>query len=297
MDDLQEVLVAEEHRLQAKGGGSSNQVHGEEAFFTKGRFKGKNKSKQDHGGHSSSLDGRKKDKSKYKCFYCGIKGHFANDCYKTKKDLGEKQRNLTMEEDEEHSNESLVMTSCFLTNLGEIYPWWIDSGASSHMTRHKEYFTSLLSYEREGKIIYMANDGECDIKGIGSILISLSTNRNATLENVLFIPSITKNLLSVSQMVDKGLEVKFVGEACLISKNGSLIAKGKRHGNLFKIDGGVITRREGFVAREQISTQEVWHRRLGHPNFRSLEIMAKKELVLGLPKSFSSKNIVCEHCE
>ena len=78
VDDLQEVLVAEEHRLQAKNGGSSNQGQ-EEAFFTKGRFKGKNKSKQDHGGHSSSFDGKKKDKSKYKCHCCGIKGHFAND--------------------------------------------------------------------------------------------------------------------------------------------------------------------------------------------------------------------------
>ena len=160
-----------------------------------------------------------------------------------------------MDEEEQHLSESLVMTSCLLTNLGDIDPWWIYGGASSHMTRHKEYLTSLMTYEGEGKIIYMANDGQCDIKGIGTIPISLSTNRNATLENVLFISSINKNLLSVSQMIDKGLDVEFLGDFCLINKKESLISKGKRHGNLFKLDACVISNHEGLVAREQMSNQ------------------------------------------
>ena len=115
-----------------------------------------------------------------------------------------------------------MMSSKLLTNQVGSDPWWIDSGEISHMTSHKEYFHSLVAYGDQKKVIYTANDGECVIEGIGSIFITLSSSRKAKMENVLFIPSITKNLLSVSQMIDNGLGVEFIGDACLISKNGAI---------------------------------------------------------------------------
>ena len=45
-----------------------------------------------------------------------------------------------------------------------------------------------------------------------------------------------------------------------------------------------------------MSRQELWHKRMGHPNFRSLEAMAKNCIVLGLPSTLPYINHVCEHC-
>lgn len=101
VNDLQEILVAEEHRLQAKGGGASTQGGDEEALFTKGKFKGK-WSKQgslEHGKHSSSLQSRKQDKSKFKCFYCGVKGHFANECHKKQNARSRLRSNVLLGDD------------------------------------------------------------------------------------------------------------------------------------------------------------------------------------------------------
>ncbi|KAJ7297783.1 hypothetical protein O6H91_Y036400 [Diphasiastrum complanatum] len=228
--DLQEILINEEYRLQARGGSTSTLQ--EDAMFTKGKFKGKTESKWSKGQDQvdASSSGKEKDRSKLKCFYGGIKGHFSSECDKKKRDQGDKQGNLTLDEDgldvQDANDDAFVMSSCMLANDEDLDPWWIDSGASSHMTFHKEYFTSLLAYGDDKRVIYMTNDGECAIKGIGTIPISLSTNRNVHLEDVLFIPSITKNLLSVSQMLSKGLRVEFDGVACLIKtrREGGLVA-------------------------------------------------------------------------
>jgi hypothetical protein len=50
------------------------------------------------------------------------------------------------------------------------------------------------------------------------------------------------------------------------------------------------------VTKEEVSKQEIWHKRMGHLNFKALEVMAKREVVLGLPKSLTCLKHVCEHC-
>ena len=183
--------------MQAKHGGTSNHG-GEEVLFSKGKNRDKSKVKSkdtlDGKGYSSPSGGKQGDRSKLKCFYCGKKGHFSNECLKRKRELGLKQGNLIHSEDEhDGACDTLMMSSKLLTNQVGSDPWWIDSGASSHMTSHKEYFHSLVAYGDQKKVIYTANDGECVIEGIGSIFITLSSDRKEKMENVLFIPSITEN--------------------------------------------------------------------------------------------------------
>ena len=123
------------------------------------------------------------------------------------------------------------------------------------MTCHKEYFSSLCTYDGEKDVIYTANDGECAIKGIGTIPITLSSNRNINSRDVLYnvIPSITKKLFSVSQMLDKGLDVEFCDYACLIKKNDVVVARGKRQGKLFKLDANVNAKEVACMMNVQIS--------------------------------------------
>ena len=52
-------------------------------------------------------------------------------------------------------------------------PWWIDSGASSHMTSHAEYF-SKLDYTHDGNI-YTVDSTPNAIIGKGDIHVQLHT--------------------------------------------------------------------------------------------------------------------------
>ena len=120
LEDLQQVLVAEEHRMQAKHGGTSNHG-GEEVLFSKGKNMGKIKVKSkdtlDGKGSSSSSSGKQGDRSKLKCFYCGKKGHFSIECLKRKREQGEKQGNLIHSKDEhDGACDTLMMVSKLLTN-------------------------------------------------------------------------------------------------------------------------------------------------------------------------------------
>ena len=113
-------------------------------------------------------------------------------------------------------------------------PWWIDSGASSHMTSKREFFSFLLSYEGPIKSIYTTNDEACKIEGVGCIPLCLGSSKKINIEGVLYIPTITKNLLSVGQMVDNGYNVDFASNECFIRNKGNIVAKGTRLGKLYK---------------------------------------------------------------
>ena len=60
--------------------------------------------------------------------------------------------------------------------------------------------------------------------------------KNNCIKNVLHVPTITKNLVSVDQIVEQGMEVRFNKDGCFIEKDGRVIAKGRRDGRMFILD-------------------------------------------------------------
>ena len=73
----------------------------------------------------------------------------------------------------------------------------IDSRASNHMVSSRESFTTLTLSERPS--INMGYDSQIPVVGIGSIKI-----QHGEFKNVLYVPSLAKNMLSVNQMTHRG---------------------------------------------------------------------------------------------
>ena len=83
--------------------------------------------------------------NKIKCDYCKKKGHIAWDCYKKKRDDAEKEKgNLANQYKENEYNVTLPEIALKLSRDNDKSDWWIDSGASQHMTHEK---SNLLNYE------------------------------------------------------------------------------------------------------------------------------------------------------
>ncbi|KAF8399800.1 hypothetical protein HHK36_015671 [Tetracentron sinense] len=140
-------------------------------------------------------------------------------------------------------------------------PDWIpDTGASSHMTNNPGIFTALRPYNGGDKII-IGNGQSLSISHIGDA--SVPTNSGSLhLKNVLLVPKITKNLLSVGQLTDeKCCMFEFDSRGFVIKdqKSRKVLARGIRDGNLYSL--GQEKRQALFSSRHRKTSEVVWHQR------------------------------------
>ena len=176
--------------------------------------------------------------------------------------------------------------------------WLLDSGASKHITAFADNFVELKSVS-DGQMVEIAN-GDCvPIQGIGTVKVDLgngSKTKSITLHDVLFIPSIKRNLLSVSQIVKSGTDVVFSENKCKFIDNGNVFLSTdvKRH-NVF-----VLNAERNGVEKALISIHdsewEVWHQRFCHLSYGKLEFMKKNDSVDGLELVSATKPSDVQSC-
>ena len=83
--------------------------------------------------------------------------------------------------------------------------WFIDSDASNHMTSHQEWFRELREPDRPG-YVETGDNTTHPIRHIGNVPFGKKGNQTF-IKNVLHVPTITKNLVSVSQIVEQQMQV------------------------------------------------------------------------------------------
>jgi len=88
--------------------------------------------------------------------------------------------------------------------------WYLDSGCLRHMTGDAKKFNKI-SYKASGHVTYGDNN-KGKILGVGKVTSSSST----VIKNVLLLEGLKHNLLSISQLCDKGPKVIFESNHCLI---------------------------------------------------------------------------------
>lgn len=188
--------------------------------------------------------------------------------------------------------DNLALYSALSTQTSNRYSWVIDSGASRHITGFKENLDSFIETCREE--VTIGDDTSYPIMGIGNCLIQLKSGITLQLSDVLYVPSIKQNLVSISALEDKGYRITFMeGKVLAWPKNSNLkqaYTIGIRHECLYKLDT------TSLQALSVASTDpcELWHRRLGHLNFQTLSSMFN--LVVGLPNLPLKHEGVCKGC-
>ena len=75
--------------------------------------------------------------------------------------------------------------------------WWIDTGATRHVCSDKKMFSTFEPIETREKV-FMGNSVTSDIKRQGKVVLNLTSGKELTLTNVLYVPEIRKNLVSGS---------------------------------------------------------------------------------------------------
>jgi len=87
--------------------------------------------------------------------------------------------------------------------------WLIDSGASRHFTGYKEALSNLIEKKTNLEII-LGDNATYPVKGIGTVTLHLNRGQTLHLQELLYVPDLKKNLVSISMMEDKGFKVAFI---------------------------------------------------------------------------------------
>ena len=113
--------------------------------------------------------------------------------------------------------------------------WCVDTGASNHICNSLQEFhqTRQLS---DGEIYIFLGDGtRVSAVAVGDVSISFGRNSILVLKDSLYIPSIRRNLISVSRLVDNGYSVYF-SNSVVIKLNKRFICSGTLVDGLYVVN-------------------------------------------------------------
>ena len=88
--------------------------------------------------------------------------------------------------------------------------WYIDSGVSAHMMGVRDCFSDYQEEQMNFKIT-MGNKANCTPIGRGTVVFQTEAGNRIRATNVLHVPGLGMNLLSVSQLQNRGYDVYFIG--------------------------------------------------------------------------------------
>ena len=182
---------------------NDTKVHNEDAF-TAQRGTSKQQSKRGH-----NNDNRNKS-FQGKCYHCQEKGHFAKNCpRKTKNESGKTSQTgngaaRRAEEYSTHDEEEALATSTM--NVIGSSEWIIDSGATQHMTFKRNNLDDYVEFKKP-TVVNLGDNRSILAYGKGTYRVTAVVDdklQKIALRDVLYLPELDKNLLSVHAMIKLG---------------------------------------------------------------------------------------------
>ena len=174
-----------------------------------GEYRGRGRGGRSYGRRGRGRSYREIDYSKVTCFRCDKLGHFASSCpdrllklqeaYETKNDETHEADGLLMHEIV-FLNEKNVKPKEFETSTDSNRVWYLDNGASNHMTGVRDYFKTID--ESITRKVHFGDDSRVDVKGKGSILFVSQNGEHKVLADVYFIPDLKSNIISLGQATE-----------------------------------------------------------------------------------------------
>nr|GEY04770.1 ribonuclease H-like domain-containing protein [Tanacetum cinerariifolium] len=177
----------------------------------------------------------------------------------------------------------------------------IDSGCSRHITKDISY---LSEYEEidGGYVAFRADPKGGKITGKGKI-----STCKFDFEDVYFVKELKFNLFSVSHMCDKKNSVLFTDTECVVLSlyfklldESQVLFRVSRKNNMYSVDLKNVATSGGLTcvfANATLDESNLWHMRLGHINFKTMNKLVTGNLVRGLPSNFFENDHTYVACQ
>nr|GEX45006.1 retrovirus-related Pol polyprotein from transposon TNT 1-94 [Tanacetum cinerariifolium] len=169
----------------------------------------------------------------------------------------------------------------------------VDSGCTKHMTGNLKLLCNFI--EKFLGTVRFGNDQFAPILRYGDLV-----KGNVTFNRVYYVEGFNHNLFSVGQFYDVDLEVAFWKSTCFVRDlQGNNLLTGNRGSDFFTISLQKSTSSTPLCLMAKASPTQawLWHLRLFHLNFDYINLLLKKDVVIGLPKLKYVKDQLCSSCK
>jgi hypothetical protein len=159
--------------------------------------------------------------------------------------------------------------------------WLINSGASRHMTGLRYHLTHFVEKETHLHVV-LGDDARYNVRGVGASTFQLDSDMEIQLKELLYVPRMKRNLVSISALEDKGYKIPFSEGRLLTWHKDSHISSSKvigvQENNLYRLTIKPIQ----ALLHDTMRLSDLWHRRLAHIHYTALLALGK--MVTGLPE-------------
>lgn len=182
------------------------------------------------------------------------------------------------------------------------FPTILDSGATQHMFRDSRAFNEMWDCPQHKQLeIQLAQEGVVlRARKKGNATLETLKHRRVQIYDVLFIPELSANLLSVSRIESTGKSVVFKQNGVeILDQNGCLLISGRRINGLYVLDLYLDQARQKVFTSKVSDEEMIWHMRFGHIGKQNLSKLVNDNMIERLniePSTIRSEGFSCDSC-
>ncbi|KAM1649269.1 hypothetical protein ACFX14_010564 [Malus domestica] len=212
----------------------------------------------------------------FKCYFCKKTGHMKRNCPKYKAWLAKQKA-------KKGKNKISSVFACFESNVIDVpsNSWWLDSGSSIHVTNSLQDFITKRTPNKDEVKVSVGNGRRVEVKAIGTARVKLDFGFILELENVVYVPTMRRKLVSVSKLVLLGFYFTLNNMGFNVFYNSSHIGSGSLCDGMFKFKLNSLE--NVFNVEKEVSnpkhSSNLWHKRLGHISRSRMELLVKNQIL------------------
>ena len=236
-------------------------------------------------------------KKKGFCFVCGKPGHHAAQCRKRARNEKPPKPKANLVE----GDDIIAAVISQVNMVASVQEWIVDSGATRHICANREAFSSYKPIGDDNEVVYLGDSRPTKVLGKGKVLLKLTSGKTLALNDVLHVPNMKTNLVSVALLGKVGVKVSFESDKIVMTKNNVFVGKGYCNQGLFALNISNVINENASSSSAYfdsstayfVNSSELWHARLGHINFGYLKKMQSVGLISGFNSSSMDKCQIC----
>lgn len=236
-----------------------------------------------------------KRSAQFNCYVCGKPGHKAYQCFKRQGQEQGPDKPGSKSGNQVHLAETDdIIVAVVETNLVENKSDWVlDTGATRHFCKNKDLFHDFEEAS-EGECVYMGNSSVAGVLGKGKILLKFTSGKTLCLSNVLYVPSLRRNLVSGYLLNNAGLKIVLEANRAVLTRNGEFVGKGYLADGLFVLNvASEIINKNASSSAYLLESCVTWYERLGHVNFDSIKRLRQLRLIPKMDMNNLTKCLTC----